>query len=130
MKTIFSKQAPAPIGPYSQAVACGGFLFLSGQIGLDPASGKLVDGGMEAQTRQVMHNLEAVLRAADLRFEDLIKVDVFLTDMEQFASFNRVYAEALGEGAKPARQVVEVRRLPLGAEVEVSAIASLNRPDP
>jgi len=122
-ETIHTVAAPAAIGPYSQAVAARGYVFTSGQIGLDPASGQLVDGGTEAQTRQVMANLAAVLAAAGLTFADVVKTTIFLVDMDDFAAVNGVYAESFEDGPKPARSTVAVAALPRGARVEIEAIA-------
>ncbi len=124
-ETIYTSQAPNPIGPYSQAVAAPPFLFVSGQIAIDPATGSLVEGGIEAQSIQVMKNLEAILEKAGSAFPNLVKCEVFLTDISNFPVFNEVYAKALGDAVRPARQVVEVSALPMGALVEVSCIALL-----
>ena len=122
-ETIHTIAAPEAIGPYAQAVAAGAYVFTSGQIGLDPASGQLVDGGVEAQTRQVMANLAAVLAAAGLTFGDVVKTTLFLADMNDFAAVNAVYAESFGDGPKPARSTVAAAGLPRGARVEIDAIA-------
>jgi 2-iminobutanoate/2-iminopropanoate deaminase len=117
--------APAAIGPYSQAIAAGGFLFASGQIALDPLTGELVADGVEGQTRQVLANLAAVLAAAGLTFGDVVKTTIFLIDMADFAAVNTVYAELFGDGIPPARSTVAVAALPRGARVEIDAIALL-----
>jgi 2-iminobutanoate/2-iminopropanoate deaminase len=122
-ETIHTVAAPEAIGPYSQAVAAGGYVFTSGQIGLDPTTGELVDGGIEAQTRQVMANLAAVLAAAGLTFADVVKTTIFLIDMNDFATLNAVYGESFEDGPKPARSTVAVAALPRGARVEIEAIA-------
>jgi 2-iminobutanoate/2-iminopropanoate deaminase len=122
-ETIHTVAAPEAIGPYSQAVAAGGYVFTSGQIGLDPASGQLVDGEVEAQTRQVMANLAAVLAAAGLTFADVVKTTIFLIDMADFSAVNGVYGESFEDGPKPARSTVAVAALPRGARVEIEAIA-------
>ncbi len=122
-ETIHTVAAPGAIGPYSQAVAAGGYVFTSGQIGLDPASGQLVEGGIEAQTRQVMANLAAVLAAAGLTFADVVKTTIFLIDMNDFAAVNAVYGESFEDGPKPARSTVAVAALPRGARVEIEAVA-------
>jgi 2-iminobutanoate/2-iminopropanoate deaminase len=122
-ETIHTVAAPGAIGPYSQAVAAGGYVFTSGQIGLDPASGQLVEGGIEAQTRQVMANLAAVLAAAGLTFADVVKTTIFLIDMKDFTAVNEVYGESFEDGPKPARSTVAVAALPRGARVEIEALA-------
>ena len=121
-KIILTEQAPAPIGPYSQAVSIGDLLFLSGQIPLDPQSGNLVDGGIAAQTRQVLENLKAVLEAAGSSLDGVIKATVFLKNMTDFAAMNEVYGAYLG-AAKPARSTVAVAELPRGALVEIDLVA-------
>ena len=122
MKTIVNTpQAPAAVGPYSQAVRSGDLLFVSGQIPIDPATGNLVQGDIEAQTRQVMANLLAVVLAGGLTAADVVKCTCFLKDMEEFARFNAVYSETFAE-QPPARECVEVARLPKDVKVEVSAI--------
>ncbi len=123
MESFVSERAPAPIGPYSQAVRAGAFLFCSGQIPIDPASGELVPGDVAAQTRQVMKNLEAVLEAAGLRFANVVKTTIFLVDMADFGAVNGVYGEAFGS-VPPARSTVAVAALPRNARVEIDAIAS------
>jgi 2-iminobutanoate/2-iminopropanoate deaminase len=122
-ETIHTTAAPAAIGPYAQAVAAGPFLFCSGQIGLDPASGKLVEGDAAMQTTQVMANVSAVLAAAGLAFADVVKTTIFLTSMDDFASVNTVYAESFGAGPFPARSTVAVAALPRGAKVEIEVVA-------
>jgi 2-iminobutanoate/2-iminopropanoate deaminase len=116
--------APAAVGPYAQAVAAGGMLYLSGQIGLDPATGKLAGQGFEAQAKQVLANVQAVLATAGLTPADMVNVDVFLTSMADFPVFNALYADFLGEH-RPARATIEVAGLPLGALVEVRCVALL-----
>jgi 2-iminobutanoate/2-iminopropanoate deaminase len=117
-----TEAAPAAIGPYSQAVSFGDLLFTSGQIALDPASGALVSGGLEAEARQVFRNLAAVLAAADCSFGDVLKATVYLVDMADFPALNTIYAEAFG-GHKPARSTVAVAALPKGARVEIDLVA-------
>ncbi len=119
-----TRQAPPAIGPYSQAVSSGGFLFTSGQIALDPESGAMVAGGFEAQARQVLANLGAVLAAAGCRFEDVVKATVFLVDLGDFPQLNSLYAEAMGTH-RPARSTVQVAGLPKGALVEIDLVARL-----
>jgi len=123
METIVTDSAPAAIGPYSQAKAFGNLVFCSGQVPLDPGTMKLVDGGIEVQTRQVFSNIKSVLEAAGLTLKNVLKTTVFLQDMTEFAAMNAVYAECFGDHA-PARSTVEVARLPLGARVEIECIAA------
>ena len=117
-----SDGAPRAIGPYSQAVESDGWLFTSGQVGLDPATGELVAGGFEAQTRQVFANLEAVLAAGGCSLQDVVKATVYLADMADFPKLNGIYAEAFGEH-KPARSTVQAAALPKGARVEIDLVA-------
>ena len=121
MKKIFTEKAPAAIGPYSQAIRTNGLVFTSGQIPLDPASGLVVAGGIEEQTRRVCENLKAVLEAAGSSLNRVVKTTCFLADMNDFAAFNAVYAEYFQE--KPARSCVAVKTLPKNVLVEVEAIA-------
>lgn len=120
---IETENAPAAIGPYSQAIQADHWLFLSGQIPLDPLTGAMVDGGIEAQTRQVLANLRAVLQAAGLDFADLVKTTIFLVDLSDFAVVNAIYGECFG-GVPPARATVQVAALPKGALVEIEGIAA------
>lgn len=122
--SIETAKAPTPIGPYSQAVRSGSLLFLSGQVGLDPESGALVEGGVEAQVRQALQNLECVVREAGGAIGDIVKTTIFVVDLGDFAKVNQVYADCFGE-FRPARSTVEVSRLPLGAAVEIEAVAIL-----
>jgi 2-iminobutanoate/2-iminopropanoate deaminase len=121
-KPIFTTNAPAPIGPYSQAIDTGQFVFCSGAIPLDPESGTVMGSTIQEQARHALANLNAVLAAAGCTAASIVKTTVFLRSMGDFASFNAVYEEALG-GAKPARSVVEVSALPKGVLVEIEAIA-------
>ncbi|MEY2693584.1 MAG: hypothetical protein RIT03_1976 [Bacteroidota bacterium] len=124
MKTIInSNQAPAPIGPYNQAVLAGNLLYTSGQIALDPVSMELVLDSIEAETTQVMKNLQAVLAAADMSFEQVIKTTIFITDMADFARINNVYATYFNEKTAPARETVQVAGLPKNVHIEISMIA-------
>lgn len=116
--------APAAIGPYSQAVKAAGLVFASGQIPLDPATGAVVAGGVEEQTRKVMENLKAVLEAAGSGFDRVVKTTIFLTSLDNFAAVNAVYGEYF-PADPPARATVEVSRLPRGVEVEIEAVAVL-----
>lgn len=122
-KAISTSAAPAAIGPYSQAIVSNGFVFVSGQIPLDPASGQLVEGGIEAQTKRVIENLAAVLDAAGSSLADVVKTTVYLKDMGEFAAMNGVYAEYFTENA-PARATVEAARLPRDVRVEIDCVAT------
>lgn len=127
-KTVVSSpDAPAAIGPYSQAVKAGGFLYLSGQVPLDPKTGLLAAGGVAEQTRRVLDNLSAVLAAAGLGLPDVVKTTVFMTDLGAFGDMNKVYAEAFPAQA-PARATVQVSALPKGAQVEIEAVAWCGEP--
>ena len=123
MKKVSTDNAPAAIGPYSQAIVCGGMVFTSGQIPLDPVSGQVVGETIEQQTEQVMKNLGAVLSAAGSGYEKAVKTTCFLADIKDFAVFNEVYGKTFTE--KPARSCVAVKDLPKGALVEVEAIAEV-----
>jgi 2-iminobutanoate/2-iminopropanoate deaminase len=123
MKTsIHSRQAPAAIGPYSQAVEQGGLIFCSGQIALDPASGMLVEGGIEFETRRALQNLGEVLEAAGVDFIDVIRTTIFMIDLGEFETVNRIYGEHF-EPPYPARSTVQVAALPRKARIEIDAIA-------
>lgn len=121
-EVIETRQAPSPIGPYSQAIRANGFLFVSGQIPIDPATGGIVQGGIEQQTRQVLKNLSAILDASGSSLAKVVKTTIFLTNLDDFAKLNQIYAEFLGE-AKPARSTVQVGRLPKEVLVEIEAVA-------
>lgn len=122
-KHITTTDAPQPIGPYSQGVAAGGFMWASGQIPLDPASGKLIEGGIEAQTEQVLKNLLAILKEAKMGPENVVKTTVFLQDLADFAKMNEVYARYLGK-EPPARSTVQAAGLPRGVKVEIDLVAA------
>ena len=123
MKNVISTtNAPAAIGPYSQAIDCGAFLVTSGQVPFDPATGVIVEGGIEEQTRQSLNNVKAILEAARLTMDNVVKTTVFLQNMGDFAAMNAVYAEFFTEGQYPARSAVEVAALPKGALVEIETI--------
>ena len=122
-EVIQTSDAPGAIGPYSQAVKANGFLFTSGQIPMDPATGELIEGDVEVQTHQVMKNLEAVLKAGGTSFGDVVKTGIFLKSMDDFATVNRVYAEWMGGENFPARSTVEVSRLPKDVLVEIDMCA-------
>lgn len=122
IKTIQTDRAPAAIGPYSQAIVANGFVFTAGQIGLDAATGQVVEGDVVAQTERVLSNLRAILDAAGVTFADVVKTTVFLADMADFPRVNEVYARAFGT-ARPARSTVQAAGLPRGVFVEIEAIA-------
>lgn len=119
---VSTAEAPAAIGPYSQAIRAGGMVFVSGQVPLDPKTGAVVEGGVREQTRRVLDNLAAVLAAAGLGMGDVVKTSVFMTDLSRFAEMNEVYASAFPAPA-PARATVQVSALPKGALVEIEAVA-------
>lgn len=119
---INTDQAPAPIGPYNQSVMASGFLYISGQIAIDPASGQLVQGDIRKETAQCMKNLEAILGEAKLTFEHVVKTTIFLTDMGSFSDVNEVYGSYF-TGDYPARETVAVKALPRGVNVEISMVA-------
>jgi 2-iminobutanoate/2-iminopropanoate deaminase len=121
-RAIFTAEAPAPIGPYSQAIRAGDEVFCSGQIPLDPDTGSLIEGDISAQTARVLANLGAVLRAAGLDYANVVKTTIFLIDMNDFPAVNAVYERYFG-ATKPARSTVAVAALPKGARVEIEAIA-------
>ena len=122
-KHITSADAPKPIGPYSQAVVAGGLMFVSGQISIDPKTDKLVEGGIEAQTEQVLQNLLAILKEAKMGPENVVKTTVFLSDMADFPKMNEVYAKYLGK-QPPARSTVQAAGLPRGVKVEIDLVAA------
>jgi 2-iminobutanoate/2-iminopropanoate deaminase len=122
MKLHHTDRAPAAIGPYSQAVSADGWLYTSGQIGMDPATGEVVGGGFETQVRQVLANLEAVLASAGCTFEDVVKTTIYVTDLASFPRLNELYGEAMGDH-RPARSTVEVSGLPKGVLVEMDMVA-------
>lgn len=119
-ETIFTKNAPAPIGPYSQGVRAGNTWYFSGQIAIDPATGQMLDGGVEVQARQVMENIKALLTEAGLDFDKVVKATIFLKNMDDFPRVNEVYGSYFNKDAYPARETVEVSRLPKDALVEIS----------
>lgn len=121
---VTTDKAPAAIGPYSQAVKFGNTLFCSGQIPLDPATGEMVAGGIADQTEMVMNNIDAVLSASGVGFDDIIKTTIYLVDMADFAAVNEVYGKCFGNH-KPARSTVAVKSLPRGALVEIEVVAGL-----
>jgi len=125
-KIISTDNAPAAIGPYAQAVRYGNMLFVSGQIAIDPGTGQIVEGDIEAQTKQVLENLQAIIKAAGMTLQNVLKCSCFLKDMEDFVKFNAVYNSYFAESL-PARETVEVGRLPKDARVEVSAICGADK---
>jgi 2-iminobutanoate/2-iminopropanoate deaminase len=120
---ITSPELPPPVGPFSQAIRVDGLLYLSGQVGLDPVTGKLVEGGVAAQTERVMRNLQAVLEAAGKSFDDVVRAGVYLTNMGDFATMNQVYAKHFTQ-PYPARTTIAVVALPLGASVEIDLVVN------
>ena len=124
IETVATSGAPRAIGPYSQALRAGGFLFAAGQVGFDPATGELVDGGIAEQTRRVLQNIRAILEAGGSGLAQVVKTTVFLVDMADFAAMNEAYAEAFGTH-RPARSTVAVAALPRGARVEIEAVAAI-----
>ena len=121
-KHVTTSKAPKPIGPYSQAIIAGGLLFVSGQIPIDPATGELVEGDIEAQTEQALKNVVAILKEAKMGPENVVKTTVFLRDLGEFARMNEVYARYLGK-EPPARSTVQAAALPRGVKIEIDAIA-------
>ena len=121
-KVILSSKAPAPIGPYSQAIEANGTLYVSGQIPIDPATGEVVAGGIEPQAKQVMQSLKAILEEAGYTFDQVVKTTILLDDLGNFAKVNEIYGSYFGEGA-PARETYQVPKLPKGVAVEISCIA-------
>ncbi|HBY67406.1 MAG TPA: reactive intermediate/imine deaminase [Flavobacteriaceae bacterium] len=124
-KIIQTNNAPAPIGPYNQAVLKNGMLYTSGQIAIDPKTGNLVTDDIKAETKMVMENMKAVLAEADMTFEHVLKSSIFISDMNNFTAINEVYATYFDEATAPARETVEVANLPKFVNVEISMIASL-----
>jgi reactive intermediate/imine deaminase len=126
LEAVVTAAAPAPVGPYNQAVKAAGLLFCSGQIALDPATGEMVGSGdVEAETRQVLANLQAVLAAAGCSPQQVVRTTVFLVDLADFAKVNALYAEVFGAGVSPARACVQVAALPKGGRVEIDCMAVL-----
>lgn len=125
MKIIQTSHAPAPVGPYNQAIAANGFLFVAGQIALDPQTMTIVAEDVQGQTTQVMKNLEAILKEAGCEWKHIVKTTVFLSDMNNFATVNAIYAQYFDEAIAPARACVEVSRLPKDVLVEIDCVAVL-----
>ena len=124
-KIIKTEGAPKPIGPYNQAVIAGNYMFISGQIALNPNSGQLITDEIKRETTQVMENLKAILSEASLTFENVVKTTIFLSDMNDFSSVNEIYGSYLNNSTAPARETVQVSKLPVGVNVEISMIAML-----
>ncbi len=124
-KIINTANAPSPVGPYNQSVAHNGTLYVSGQIAIVPATGELVKGSIEEETRQVMDNLKAILAEAGLSFDEVLKCSVFVSDMNDYGRINGVYAEYFDEATAPARELVEVANLPKFVNIEISLIAAM-----
>jgi 2-iminobutanoate/2-iminopropanoate deaminase len=122
MEKIYTDKAPEPVGPYSQAIRAGHFLFISGQIGVNPETGKMVEGGIETETRQVIENLKAILKSTELGLKNVIKTSIYLADMSDFDKVNQIYSEYFAE-FKPARVTIEVSAMPKDALIEIEAIA-------
>ncbi len=122
-KQIATGRAPKAVGPYSQAVSTGGFLFVSGQIPLDPETGKIVEGAIEEQADRVFQNIRAILNEAGLGFPDVVSATVYLADIGDFAAVNEVYARYFSEGVLPARSAVQIGALPKQASIEISCVA-------
>ncbi len=122
-KIIKTPLAPAPIGPYNQAVMAGNMLYISGQIPIDPLSGQLIEGDIQKETKQVMENLKAILQEAGMTFEQVVKASIFVKDMQQFGQINEVYGAYFDAESAPARETVEVANLPKFVNVEISMIA-------
>ncbi|MCH2085230.1 MAG: Rid family detoxifying hydrolase [Saprospiraceae bacterium] len=125
-KIIITSNAPAPVGPYNQAIVHNGTLYASGQIAINPATGELVTSSIEDETHQVMANIKAILTEAGLNFEDVIKCSVFVSDMNNYSRINAVYAEYFNEDTAPARELVEVANLPKFVNIEISVIAAFD----
>ena len=122
-KIINTTNAPAPVGPYNQAILIDDTLYVSGQIALDPVSMKMIEGSIEEEAKKVMQNIKAILQEVDFSFENIIKTTIFITDMNNFSRVNTIYGEYFDNKTAPARETVEVSALPLGANVEISVIA-------
>ena len=122
-KIISTPDAPAPIGPYNQAILSGNTLYISGQTPMDPTTGELVSGDIKAETRRCMDSIKAILKAADMNFEQVVKASIFVKDMHQFAEINEAYAGYFNAATAPARETVEVANLPMFVNVEISMIA-------
>jgi 2-iminobutanoate/2-iminopropanoate deaminase len=122
-RVINTNEAPAPVGPYNQAVAAGPFIFISGQIAIDPESGMLKDRDIRSETHQVIQNLIAILKAENMDLQDVVKCTIFIRNMDQYGNINQIYKQYFHTEDAPARELVEVSALPKGASIEISAIA-------
>ena len=122
-KIITTSDAPAPVGPYNQAILTDGTLYMSGQVAMDVTTKKMIIGTIEQETEKVMENIKAILNEVDFTFENVIKTTIFITDMQNFSKVNKSYGKFFNESTAPARETVEVSALPLGANVEISVIA-------
>jgi 2-iminobutanoate/2-iminopropanoate deaminase len=122
-KIITTTDAPAPVGPYNQAILTDGTLYMSGQVAMDVTTKKMIIGTIEQETEKVMQNIKAILNEVDFTFENVIKTTIFITDMQNFSKVNKSYGKFFNESTAPARETVEVSALPLGANVEISVIA-------
>lgn len=127
MKAIFTKEAPAPVGPYSQAIQSGSLLFVSGQIALDPQTEELLTNDIKVETHTVMKNIGRVLAAAGLSYNQVLKCSIFVKDINQYSDINEVYSTYFTSDTPPARELVEVSALPKGVNIEISVIASKNQ---
>lgn len=126
LRSVLSQDAPAPVGPYSQAIVAGDFVFAAGQIPLDPATGKLVEGDIAVQAERVLQNIRAVLAAAGTSLDRVVKSTVFLVDLADFPRMNEVYARHFTSDPKPARSTIQVAKLPAGAAIEIEVVAALS----
>lgn len=122
---VYTASAPNPIGPYSQAVMVDGWLYVAGQVAIDPASGTWVTGDIKIQTERALRNLQAILAAAGCRLQDVVKTTVFVADLGEFAAMNEVYGQFFNDACPPARSTVEAKQLPGGCQVEIEAVARL-----
>lgn len=122
---VYTESAPNPIGPYSQAVVVDGWVYVAGQVAIDPKTGTWVAGDIKAQTERALRNLEAILAAAGCRLQDVVKTTVFVTDLGDFAAMNEVYGQFFNDTCPPARATVEARQLPGGCQVEIEAVARI-----
>lgn len=129
MIKIETENAPKAIGPYSQAVRAGQLLFISGQLPINPRTSKVEEVSIEGQTRQVLANIKAILEAAGCGFDDVVRAEVYLKDLQDFAAMNQIYAEYFSSEIKPARQAMQVAKLPLDARIEISCIAFIEEED-
>jgi 2-iminobutanoate/2-iminopropanoate deaminase len=120
---IRTEQAPAAIGPYSQGIKAGGLVYTAGQVGVDPATGTMVDGGIAEQVRQMLDNMSSILEAAGTSLDNVVKTTVFLSDISNFAAMNEIYKQYFNSDSPPARSTVQVAALPLGAMVEIESVA-------